>query len=146
MAYNKAKEERKWILWKEAEEHEMRRLGVSEDIIQRLHAYDWEVFKADRRFYEREMDIDMDADTYLKVTGSRHEQTEIRTVGDLLESIESRQLYRKLILVDKLTLQIAVMKMQGYETRQIAESLTISEKAVYRRIDRLRKKLKKFLI
>lgn len=31
MAYNKAKEERKWRLWKEAEEKKLRSLGVSED-------------------------------------------------------------------------------------------------------------------
>ena len=31
MAYNKASEERKWRLWKEAEEKQMRELGVSED-------------------------------------------------------------------------------------------------------------------
>ena len=31
MAYNKASEERKWRLWKEAEEKQLRELGVSED-------------------------------------------------------------------------------------------------------------------
>ena len=29
MAYNKAKEEKKWRLWKEAEEKQLRNLGVS---------------------------------------------------------------------------------------------------------------------
>ena len=33
MTYNKAKEERKWRLWKEAEENKLRSLGVSEDTI-----------------------------------------------------------------------------------------------------------------
>lgn len=33
MAYNKASEERKWRLWKEAEEKQLRELGVSEDRI-----------------------------------------------------------------------------------------------------------------
>lgn len=37
MAYNKAKEERKWRLWKEAEEKKLRSLGVSEDAIEQLH-------------------------------------------------------------------------------------------------------------
>ena len=31
MAYNKAKEEKKWRLWKEAEEKQLRNLGVNED-------------------------------------------------------------------------------------------------------------------
>ncbi len=36
MAYNKAKEEKKWRLWKEAEEKQLRNLGVTEDDIEQL--------------------------------------------------------------------------------------------------------------
>ena len=36
MAYNKAREERKWRLWKEAEEKQLRSLGVSEGDIEKL--------------------------------------------------------------------------------------------------------------
>ena len=36
MAFNKAKEERKWLNWKESEEKQMREFGVSEDVIERL--------------------------------------------------------------------------------------------------------------
>lgn len=36
MAYNKAKEEKKWRLWKEAEEKQLRNLGVDEDDIEKL--------------------------------------------------------------------------------------------------------------
>ena len=36
MAYNKAREERKWRIWKEAEEKQLRSLGVSEDDIEKL--------------------------------------------------------------------------------------------------------------
>ena len=53
MAYNKAKEERKWRLWKEAEEKKLRSLGVSEDAIEQLHIHDWAVFNSDRRYYQR---------------------------------------------------------------------------------------------
>ena len=41
-------------------------------------------------------------------------------------------------------MQIALMKIQGYSTREIAVYLDITEKAVYRRMDRLKEKLKKF--
>ncbi len=34
MAYNKAREEKKWRLWKEAEEKQLRSLGVNEDDIE----------------------------------------------------------------------------------------------------------------
>ena len=39
MAYNKAKAEREWLRWKEAEEKKLRELGVDEETIQRLIAY-----------------------------------------------------------------------------------------------------------
>ena len=34
MAYNKAKEEYKWKVWKEQEEKKLRELGVSEEVMQ----------------------------------------------------------------------------------------------------------------
>ena len=43
MSYNKARAEKKWLKWKETEEKQLRELGVDEEIIQRLHTYDWEV-------------------------------------------------------------------------------------------------------
>ena len=52
MSYNKAQAEKKWLKWKNAEEQQLREMGVDEEIIQRLHTYDWEVFKSDRRYYE----------------------------------------------------------------------------------------------
>ena len=74
-------------------------------------------------------------------------QPEIKTVEDFLDNIENQQLYQVLIKVDRLTLRIAFMKVQGYSTREIASYLRITEKAVYRRLDRLkRKKSKKFLV
>ena len=43
-----------------------------------------------------------------------------------------------LITVDRLTLQIVLMKIQGYSTHEIARYLKITEKAVYRHMDRLK--------
>ena len=53
MAYNKAKEEKKWRLWKEAEEKQLRNLGVTEDDIEQLRIHDWAIFNSDRRYYQR---------------------------------------------------------------------------------------------
>ena len=44
MAYNKAREEKKWRLWKEAEEKQLRSLGVNEDDIEKLRVHDWAIF------------------------------------------------------------------------------------------------------
>ena len=140
MSFNYGREEKKWRLWKEAEEKELRGLGVDEDTIEKLHTYDWAVFNSDRRYYRRLKD----AGTYLEEFAEDAAQPEVRTVEDFLDSIENQKLYQVLIKVDRLTLQIAVMKMQGYSTHEIAVQFTITEKAIYRRMDRLKEKLKKF--
>ena len=140
MSFNYGREEKKWRLWKEAEEKELRGLGVDEDTIEKLHTYDWEVFNSDRRYYRRLKE----AGTYLEEFAEDAAQPEVRTVEDFLDSIENQKLYQILIKVDRLTLQIAVMKMQGYSTHEIAVQFNITEKAIYRRMDRLKEKLKKF--
>ena len=141
MAYNKAREEKKWQLWKEAEEKQLRSLGVSEDTIEQLRNHDWAIFNSDRRYYQRMQETG----TYLEEVAEDNTLPEIRTVEDFLDNIENQQLYQVLIMVDRLTLRIALMKIQGYSTREIAAYLGITEKAVYRRMDRLKEKLTKFL-
>lgn len=140
MAYNKAKEERKWLLWKETEEKQLRSLGVSEDVIQRLRIHDWAVFNSDRRYYQRMQETD----TYLEEIAEAELPTEIKTVADFLDNIENQELFQVLITVDKPTLQIVLMKIQGYSTREIAAHLGLTVKAVYRKLDRLKEKIKKF--
>ena len=86
-----------------------------------------------------------EAGTYLEEFAEDVAQPEVGTVEDFLDSIENQKLYQVLIKVDRLTLQIAVMKMQGYSTLEIAVQFNITEKAIYRRMDRLKEKLKKFV-
>jgi len=104
MAYNKAREERKWRIWKDAEEKQMRQLGVSEDTIEKLRGHDWAIFNSERRYYEKLQD----AGTYLETLAEDISQSEVKTVEDFLDSIEDEKLYQALILVDKLTLQVAL--------------------------------------
>ena len=47
MAYNHGKEERKWRLWKEAEEKILRAYGVDENIIEEIRIYDRAEFNSD---------------------------------------------------------------------------------------------------
>ena len=101
---------------------------------------DWAIFNSDRRYYQRVQGTGR----YLDELAEDTTQPEVKTVEDFLDSIENQQLYQVLIKVDRLTLQIALMKIQGYSTREIAVYLDITEKAVYRRMDRLKEKLKKF--
>jgi RNA polymerase sigma-70 factor (ECF subfamily) len=75
----------------------------------------------------------------------REKQTEVKSVDDLLDEIESETLYFALITVDKRTLQIILLKMQGYSTKEIAPLVHLTAGAVYARLNHLRKKLRKIL-
>ena len=141
MAYNKAKEEKKWRLWKAAEEKQLRSLGVSEDTIEKLRVHDWAIFNSDRRYYEKLQD----AGTYLEEVAEDTTQPETKTVEDFLDSIENQQLYQVLIKVDRLTLQTVLLQLQGFSIPEIARMLGMNEDVVYKRIQRLKKKIKKLL-
>lgn len=116
-------------------------MGVNEDTIEKLRVHDWAIFNSERRYYQKVQD----AGTYLEEIAGDNTQPEIKTVKSFLDSIEDEKLYQLLLTVDKLTLQIVVMKMQGYSTAEIAAKLSLTPKSVYRRIDRLKEKLKWFL-
>ena len=138
MAYNKASAENEWRKIKEKEEADLRRLGFSEESIAELRTNDWDIFKSDRRYYERKNDID----TY-ENQPSNEAHSEIRSVQDLLDNVDNLEVYQALLMVDKITLQIAVYKMNGYSPHEIAHILQLTDKAVYRRLDRLKEKIKK---
>ena len=70
MAYNKAKEEKKWRLWKEAEEKQLRNLGVTEDDIEQLRIHDWAIFNSDRRYYQRVQETGTYLTSLLKILHS----------------------------------------------------------------------------
>ncbi|MEE0680804.1 MAG: sigma-70 family RNA polymerase sigma factor [Christensenellales bacterium] len=141
MSFNYGKEERKWRLWKEAEEKQMRELGVDENTIEKLRVHDWAVFNSNRRYYRRLQD----AGTYLEEVVEDSIQTEIKTVDEFLDSIESERLYKILITVDRLTLQAVILQAQGFSIREISAMLELKEDTVYKRLNRLREKIKKIL-
>ena len=75
----------------------------------------------------------------------RERDTEVKSVADLLDEIEDETLYRALLTVDRRTLQIILLKMQGYSTKEIAPLIGLTTGAIYARLDHLRKKLRKIL-
>jgi len=141
MSFNYGREEKKWRLWKEAEEKQLRDLGVAEDAIEELRTYDWAVFNSDRKYYRRLQD----AGTYLEEFAEDTVQPEVKTVEDFLDGIENQELYQALVKVDRLTLQIALWKMDGYSSLEISEKCGLSVNAVNFRMWHLRKKLKNIL-
>lgn len=141
MAYNKAREERKWKARKEAEERQMRKLGVKEDVIEQLRVYDREDFNSDQRYYRRLAKTG----TYAESLTDNGEQHDVLTVGGLLDSIGNEKLYRELCKVDRLTLEIVLHKVNGYSSREISNKCGLSIGAVNYRMWHFRKKLKKIL-
>jgi RNA polymerase sigma-70 factor (ECF subfamily) len=141
MAYNKAWEEKRWRRWKAAEEKKLRQLGVSEDVIKRLRDADWEDFNTERRFWEHYANTD----TYLDWLAADEVPARIRTAQDLLDGIDSVELHRILSTVDKLTLQIAVWKMDGLTSAEISAKTDLSVNAINKHIHRLKNKLKNIL-
>lgn len=142
MSYNHGKEEQKWLLWKEAEERIMRQSGIDEETIEEIRTYDRAEFNSDRRYYQKLQEVG----TYLDEVAESEWQTEINTVEDLLNEIDNMDLFQVLQSADKRTLQIVLLKMQGYKTDEIAGIVHLSAKSIYRRMDTLRKKLKQFYL
>ena len=140
MAYNHGREERKWRIWKEAEETILRKYGVDEDTIEEIRTYDRAEFNSNRRFYRWTSDFG----EYLEGMSEVEPVVDVKTVADLLDEIENENLYQALLTVDKRTLQILLLKMQGYSTKETSAIVNLSIKSIYKRIERLRNKLKQF--
>lgn len=139
MAYNKARAEKKWLKWKEAEEKKLRELGVDEETIQRLHIYNWAEFNRERRCLQRPVEWS----PYMDLISAQDLELPVEDVESLMDSIEDMELLRILSKEDKLTIQIAFLKMSGYNGYEIAEKAGLTQKAVNLRMARLRKKLYK---
>ena len=139
MAFNKAMEERKWKQWKEEEEALLRTLGMDEESILELRSSDWEEFKAERRFQDHRASFPQHFDW----GSSAEDEQEINNISVLLDSIDDEHLFHILLDTDRGTLQFLLMRMMGFSVPEIAEELKISEYAVYNRIKRLKKKIKK---
>ena len=140
MAYNKARAEKAWLKWKAKEEKHLRELGVNEDTIQRLHAYDWEMFKAERNYQQHLIDIGTFPDI-----ASNDFPALPRNAKDFLNNIEDERLYRLLDEVDPQTLQMLFLKSLGYTAKGIKQRISMPESMIHNRISRLRKKYKKDL-
>lgn len=139
MAFNKAREEKNWKEWKEREEKQMRELGVDETVILKLRELDWSDFNEERRYREHRADFP----DYDLLSPVELEEPELNDVQRLLDAIGDENLLHIMLGADKMTLQILLMKILGYSVCEIAEKLGITERAIYCRIDRLKKKIKK---
>ena len=119
----------------------MREHRVDKITIEQIRTDDRADFNSNRRFYHWTSDFG----EYLEGMADRERNAEVKTVVDLLDEIEDETLYRALLTVDRRTLQIILLKMQGYSTKEIAPLVGLTTGAIYARLDHLRKKLRKIL-
>lgn len=138
MGFNYQKELTKWNKWKSQEEELLRSLNVDENIIRQLHDYDWEMFKSERRFRGRQ---NTTINTVLNNIPF-YDQKEINTIDDLLSQLENEALFNYVSTIDKETSTIILLKIFGYSTHEISKILGLSLSSIYKKIHRLRKKLK----
>ena len=75
----------------------------------------------------------------------REQNTELKTVANLLDEIEDEILYWTFLAVDRRTLQLILLKMRDYSTKEIAPLVGLTTGAIYARLDHLRRKLRKIL-
>lgn len=140
MSYNYTREYQKWKSWKDKEQQLLYELGVDETIIKQLYEYDYQMFLSERRI-KRKQTVTLDS-FFLKMP--YHDKSEIRTIDDLLDTIENESLFAYLSKSDPKTLMILLLKILGYSIAEISKIMGINEAAIYSRIHRLKKKLKKF--
>lgn len=141
MGYNKFIEEQKWLKWKEAEEKQLRNLGVDESIIKRLHEYDKEQFNQERRYREKQVAWSGYIDWY----SAQFLELPVEDVASLLDSIEDAKLWLLLSKENKTTIRILLYTIQGFTSAEIANKTGLQETTVRKRVSRLKKKLKTFL-
>lgn len=135
MAYNKAREERKWKQWKEKEEALLRTLGMDEESIQELRRSDWEEFKAERCYQDHRAVFPKYQDWESTVMSEQ----EVSNISALLDSVSDKQLFEILWNTDKKTLQFLLLKMMRFSGREISEKTGVSEDTINTKIRRLRK-------
>ncbi len=114
---------------------------MDEETIQRLHTYDWAQFNKERQYLQRQVEWS----PYVDFVSAQDLELPVEDTESLLDSIENKELFSLLHSVDKLTLEIVFMKIDGYGSKEISEKTGLSVNAIDLRIFKLKKKLKKFL-
>ena len=138
MAYNGLKEYYKWRRWKDNDEKTLREHGVDEETIAKIRDFDRITYNSNNRFYRRLNDVG----EFYEETIPDKSKDEITSVEQLLQEVENPKMYKILKKASERTLQIILMRVQGYSVKDISEIIHISKASIYERISTLRNKLK----
>ena len=139
MGYDYKKEYMRWKEWKDNEEKILRQHHFNEQKIEELHEFDLEQFNAERRF-RRNQNVTKDIFFNMQPV---HDKKESYSIEDLLDQIENETLFEYLKYTDSIVLNIIILKQHGYNVREISQILGISMSSIYRKIKKVKKKIKK---
>lgn len=150
MAYNYAREEKRFkMMWRKLRK-EYKAAGMSDEAIEEMYRFDWDVFNRDRAFYRRrhipkpnnnyysdENDPDCFEEPEHAVTD---ESSPTHSRYWWIEEIENPMLaaYIKTLSSKDIEL-ITLFYFEGYTQEEIAEKLGISQPAVCKRFARFEK-------
>ena len=138
MPYNKAEAQKKWEKWKQSEEDVLRKLGVNEDTILLLRKFDWEQFKEDRRFNEKQWTYE---ESFFVNASVSEENVSYIKLDQLLDNLEDINLLTCIKNADSVTKSIIILKINDYSTDDISIILHISPNIIYKRIYKLTKQI-----
>ncbi|MCD7892346.1 MAG: LuxR C-terminal-related transcriptional regulator [Erysipelotrichaceae bacterium] len=137
MSYNKNSEVNKWKQMKEKEEEILRENGMSEESIQILHDYDWDVFKAERIYKTKQY-----VDSYLVENAVTTIELPVDSIDDILSLLDNEELYKAMKKINhKLTFEILRLRINGYSRREIAKELDMTFDSVKYYLKKARKKI-----
>lgn len=137
MNYSYKDEYKKWYAWKEKEEKILREYGVPQSKIDELREYDYDQFKAERRYRTHNMFFD---DNYFINRPAKDKKT-FTSLDDILNSIENEALYEHLKNTDLISLEIIKLKIFGYTVKEISQITGLTTHQIYKKIKKIRKVL-----
>ena len=116
MIFNNGQAKCEWLRKKQEEEMILREYGMSEVLIEELRRSDWEDFKAERRFYEHNVQSIDDvngANDDVRFSTEDVDGVEVFTVEAMLDEIEDARLFRILSHTEEKTLKILLLRLNG---------------------------------
>lgn len=137
MNYNYKNEYKKWYTWKKKEEEVLKKFNVPQKLIDQLREYDYEQFKADRRYKTKHLLFD---DNFFMNRAS-HDKKQYLSLNDLLDDIENEALYEYLKNSEEKILQILMLKIQGYSIKEISKITGLTTNQIYKNIKKFKKNL-----
>ena len=160
MEFNVAKERLKFFEEQDRLAREYRKAGMTEEQIKVMFDYDYEAFKKERVFCEHNIpivlkgfggkDTQMDESDLVYLNMEKFmAKTDTYDPADKygwVEKVQDAKLYEALKNFSEKEIELmALYFIEGYTLQEIAEIRGNSKQAVSKKIEKLKKKLKKFL-